>query len=159
MLVASKCLHKVVVEEYGEVLRENVSFLDFLLTLLPNFDVYRCLNCNSNGFSCNGRFFEYHLNPDDFIFDLERMRLGFYEDFSYGPTGMTRRGGLGYDEYSGQSIDLTKSVPIDLELLTGNLKIDRFLVFDAQGNREGHLRDYFSVEEEFNEDLRVDLDS
>jgi len=157
MLIASKCLHRAVAEEYAEVCRTDSLFEDFLMDVLPNLNMRVCSNCQSCNPCCGGELSEYHSDPDSFILNLEKVRLGLGEDPNYGPTGMTKRGGpIGsYTCSSGSSISLRNAIPVDLELLTGDPAIDRVQVEDALSRRGNHSSDEYTLKEQFEEGILV----
>lgn len=161
MLVA-KCLHRVVAREYAEICKADPSFEDFLLTVLPNLQLSVCSQCNPSCSKCGGENSEYHPNPDEFIFGLERVRLGFSEDDSSTYT-QRQLSLLGYasslsDENPknlSRSFSLRNAIPVNLELLTGDPKIDRFQVAADLREREKHSSDYYSLQQELDDGLRT----
>ena len=158
MLVRSKCLHRAVATEYAEVCKEDPGFHDFLLDVFPCLDITQCSRCDLYNPTCGGENSEFHPDPDHVILDLERMRQGFCEDdHTYTQRQLSL---LGYcssfsdkDGKHSKPFSLRKAVSIDLELLTGDPRVDRFQVSDALRRRGDHLQDDYSVQERIDNDL------
>ena len=91
------------------------------------------------------------------------MRAGFdKEDHTYTQRQLgllrfvsSRPNGDDHPSYSGRSFDVTRAIPIDLDLLTGNSSLDRSEIEAALKGREEHLYDDYSLQQEIDEGLRA----